>query len=109
MGIDLGVSVRTKSGGFRPPTLDGLEGAPGFRRRVKITTEELRSLYRPGVQDSEVGNVQMSARVCVVRRRRCHKERLACVRVRVLAATREATVVHVYNTEILSHGVCQRA
>jgi hypothetical protein len=28
---------------------------------------EVRSLYRPGVQDSEVGNVQMSARVCVVR------------------------------------------
>ena len=67
MGIDHGVSVRTKSGGFRPPTLDGLEGAPGFRRRVKITTEEVRSLYRPGFQDSEVGNVQMSARVCVVR------------------------------------------
>ncbi len=67
MGIDHGVSVRTKSGGFRPPTLDGLEGAPGFRRRVKITTEETGSTYRPRVQDSKVGNVQMSARVCVVR------------------------------------------
>ena len=66
---------------------------------------EVRSLYRPGVQDSEVGNVQMSARVCVVRRRRCHKERLACVRVRVLAATREATVVHVYNTGMISKRV----
>ena len=51
--------------GFRPPPLDGLEGAPGLRRRVKITTEEARSLYRPRVQDSKVGNVQMSARVCV--------------------------------------------
>ena len=46
--------------------LDGLEGAPGFRR-VKITTEEARSLYRPRVQDSKVGNVQMSAHVCVAR------------------------------------------
>ena len=33
---------------------------------VKITTEEAKSLYRPGVQDSKVGNVQMSVRVCVV-------------------------------------------
>ena len=38
-----------------------------FRRRVKITTMEVRSLYRPGVQDSEVGNIQISARVCVER------------------------------------------
>ena len=28
---------------------------------------EVRSLYRPGVQDSEVRNVQMSAHVCVAR------------------------------------------
>ena len=60
-------SGQDEIGRFRPPPLDGLEGAPGLRRRVKITTEEARSLYRPRVQDSKVGNVQMSARVCVAR------------------------------------------
>jgi hypothetical protein len=66
VGIDLGVSVRTKSGDFVHLPLTGSKG-PGLRRRVKITTEEARSLYRPRVQDSKVGNVQMSARVCVAR------------------------------------------
>jgi hypothetical protein len=34
---------------------------------VKITTEEVESLYSPRGQQSEVGKVQMSARVCAVR------------------------------------------
>jgi hypothetical protein len=44
----------------------------------------------------------MSVRVCVVREATGRKERLACVRARALAATREATVVHVYNTAMKS-------
>jgi hypothetical protein len=47
--------------------LTGSKGRLGFRRRVKITTEEAGSTYRPRVQDSKVGNVQMSTLVCVVR------------------------------------------
>ena len=35
-------------------------------------------------------------------KRRCRKERLACGRTRALAATREATVVHVCNTAMKS-------
>jgi hypothetical protein len=66
--IDLGLSVRTKSGDFA---------------------------HRP-----------LTGSVCVWRvRRRCHKGRLACVRARALAATREATVVHVYNTAMISKRV----
>ena len=34
---------------------------------VKITTKEAESLYTPRGQESKVGNVQMSARVCMVR------------------------------------------
>jgi hypothetical protein len=64
VGIDLEVSVRTKSGDFVHRPLTGSKGRLGFRRRVKITTEDAGSLYRPRVQDSKVGNVQMSARVC---------------------------------------------
>jgi hypothetical protein len=63
MSSTASVSSRTQCG----PTVTGSKGRLGFRRRVKITTEEARSLYRPRVQDSKVGNVQMSARVCVVR------------------------------------------
>jgi hypothetical protein len=44
----------------------------------------------------------MSARLCVVREATVPQERLACGRTRVLAATRETTVVHVYNTAMES-------
>ena len=44
----------------------------------------------------------MSARVCVVREATVPQERLACGRTRVLAVTREATVVPVYNTAMKS-------
>jgi len=44
----------------------------------------------------------MSARVCVVREATVQQERLACGRTRVLAATREATVGHVYSTAMKS-------
>jgi hypothetical protein len=44
----------------------------------------------------------MSARVCVVREATVPQERLACGRTLVLAATREETVMHVYNTAMKS-------
>jgi hypothetical protein len=44
----------------------------------------------------------MSARACVVREATVLQEPLACGRTRVLEATREATVVHVYNTSMKS-------
>ena len=101
MGIDLGVSVRTKSEDFVHRPLTGSKGRLGFRRRVKFTTEEARSYNTRG---SELQGWERE--ISVVHAWRVEatvpQERLACGRTRVLAAMREATVVPVCNTAMKS-------
>jgi hypothetical protein len=65
--IDLGLSVRTKSGDFAHRPLTGSKGRLDLGEGSRLRQRRPGVYIDQGFRTPKVGNVQMSARVCVAR------------------------------------------